>query len=107
MKSFGTYKLRYRTTPPVASYLDPFGYGPGRSQRVIDSLRCQILEGGPDQSLQIRQVFTAPREIFRIEIQQADPSYRRTILVDRDALEDLLETEGVRERITQLYDAPS
>ena len=100
MKSSGVYKLRYRTTPAVASYLDPFGYGPGRSQRVIDSLRCQILEGGPDQSLRIRQVFSAPREIFRIEIREADPSSLRTTLIDRNALEDLLETEGVRERLT-------
>ena len=99
MKAHGTYKLRYRSEPTQASYLDPFGYGPGRTQRVVDSLRYQILQGGPDQTLRIRQVFSTPREIYRIEIHEAENSYQRTTLIDRDALEDLLESEGVRERV--------
>ena len=99
MKTHGNYKLRYRSEPSQASYLDPFGYGTGRTQRVVDSLRYQILQGGPDQTLRIRQVFSTPREIFRIEIHESNSHYQRTTLIDRGALEDLLESEDVRERI--------
>ena len=45
------------------------------------------------------------REIFRIEIHESESSYQRTTLIDRDALEDLLESEDVRERI--LGDQPA
>lgn len=99
MKVHGTYKLRYRTEPGEESYLDPFGYGPARVQRIVDSLRYQILHGGPDQTLRIRQVFSTPREIFRIEIHETESSYQRTTLIDRDALEDLLESEDIRKRV--------
>ena len=101
MKMHGNYKLRYRSETTEPSYLDPFGFGPARAQRVVDSLRCQILQGGPDQSVRIRQVFWTPREIFRIEIREAQASYHRTTLIDRDALEDLLETADVRERFVR------
>jgi hypothetical protein len=99
MKPHGTYKLSYRSPAPSPSVLDPLGHGLGRSQRIVDSLRCQILGGGPEQSLRIRQVFSTPREIFRLEIEENDLHYYRTTLLDRDALEELLETDGVRERI--------
>ncbi|MAI77358.1 MAG: hypothetical protein CL917_00270 [Deltaproteobacteria bacterium] len=85
--------------------MDPFGYGPARAQRVIDSLRYQILQGGPDQSLRIRQIFSTPREVFRIEILETDPEYKRTTLIDRDALEDLLECDQVRERLVNRANA--
>jgi hypothetical protein len=99
MKRHGTYKLSYRNPAPTPSLLDPFGTGLGRCQRIVDSLRCQILDGGPEQSLRVRQVFSTPREIFRLEIEESALHYYRTTLLDRNALEDLLETEGVRERI--------
>ena len=99
MKPTGTYKLSYRRPAPEVSYLDPLGRGLGRSQRIVDSLRCEILDGGPEQSLRVRQVFSTPREIYRLEIAEAGTRYSRTTLLDRDALEDLLETDGVRERI--------
>ncbi len=105
MKPHGTYKLSYRSPAPTASVLDPLGHGLGRSQRIVDSLRCQILDGGPEQSLRIRQIFSTPREIFRLEIEENDLHYFRTTLLDRDALEDLLETDGVRERILDEHDA--
>jgi len=105
MKRSGTYKLANRSPEPAASYLDPLGNGLGRHQRIVDSLRCQILEGGPEQSLRIRQVFSTPREIYRVEIQETALNYSRTTLLDRDALEDLLETDGVRERILEVAEA--
>ncbi len=101
MKRHGTYKLSYRNPPEEVSYLDPFANGLGRCQRIVDSLRSQILDGGPEQSLRVRQVFSTPREIFRVEIEEAALHYHRTTLLDRDALEDLLETDGVRERVIE------
>lgn len=67
-----------------------------RVQRIVDSLRAQITGAGPSQSLRIRQVFRTPREIYRVEIADPDLSYVRTTLLDRDALEELLEADEVR-----------
>jgi hypothetical protein len=105
MKPHGTYKLSGRTRGSTPSWVDPLGFGFGRCQRIVDSLRSQILEGGPGQSLRIRQVFASPREIFRVEISEPSLSCERTTLLDRDSLEDLLETDGVRERVLLQYEA--
>ena len=101
MNRHGSFKLTYRSPATEASYLDPLGRGLGRAQRIVDSLRCQILDGSPEQALRIRQIFSTPREIFRVEIVEGELNYSRTTLLDRDALEDLLETEGVRERVLE------
>ncbi len=37
------------------------------------------------------------REIFRLELQLPELGYHRTTLLDRDALEELLEAEEIRE----------
>jgi len=98
MKPPGTYKLSY-SSRAARDTADPLEFGLGRCQRIVDSLRLQILEGGPEQYLRIRQVFANPREIFRIEICEPDSNYQRTTLLDRDSLEDLLESEEIRERV--------
>jgi len=109
MKPHGTYKLSYRRraepaeAPEAGLPFDPIAIGLGRCQRIVDSLRFQILHGGPEQSLRIRQIFSGPREIFRVEISEPDLRCSRTTLLDRDALEDLLETDGVRERVLAQY----
>jgi hypothetical protein len=95
MKPHGTYKLTHRERASETTFFDPLG----RCQRIVDSLRHQILSGGPQQCLRIRQVFTNPREIFRVEISEPDLHYNRTTLLDRDALEDLLESEEIRDRV--------
>jgi hypothetical protein len=105
MKPHGTYKLSHRSRTTESAWSDPLGIGLGRCQRIVDSLRSQILDGGPEQSLRVRQVFASPREIFRVEISEPALSCRRTTLLDRDALEDLLETDGVRERVLLQYEA--
>ena len=102
MKPPGTYKLSYRRRTDGYDGFAP-GFGLGRCQRIVDSLRMQILDGGPDQSLRIRQIFASPREIYRVEIREPGLGYARTTLLDRDALEDLLETDGVRERVLALF----
>ena len=67
-----------------------------RSQRLLESLRNEILEGGGAGNLRIRRVFQSPREIYRLELEFPDRDYQRTTLLDRDALEELLEADEVR-----------
>jgi hypothetical protein len=47
-------------------------------------------------NLRIRRVFRTPREIYRLEFNIPDREYQRTTLLDRDALEELLEVDEVR-----------
>jgi hypothetical protein len=102
MKPPGSYKLTNRPRVDEDASSDPFCRQVlGREMRTLDSLREQILGGGPDQSLRLRQIFSSPREIFRLEIEEPESKYYRTTLLDRDALEDLLACEAVRERIVE------
>ena len=84
--------------------MDPMNLCGDRSDRIVDSLRAQILELDVDQSLRIRQIFKDPREIYRVEIDRPDQGYQRTTLLDRDALEDLLATDDIRERVLAAID---
>ena len=45
--------------------------------------------------MSIRQIFSTPREIFRVELEVPEMKYQRTTLIDRDALEELLEVEEI------------
>ena len=95
MKPPGSFKLARRCNA-APSLLDEIAPGEGRARRIVDSLREQIAEGGTS-NLRIRKIFENPREIFRVEIHLPEMNYQRTTLLDRDALEDLLETMEVRE----------
>jgi hypothetical protein len=120
MKPRGTYKIRYqrRETASAAladeTPLAPRGVHAGasagaddflarlarseqRSRRILDSLRSEIVEGGGQ--LRIRQVFDTPREIYRIELELPDMGYLRTTLLDREALEALLEEAEVQQAV--------
>jgi hypothetical protein len=113
MKPHGTYKIAYRRVgngdglsrhpaPSEVDYdplLDPILAGGPRLQRILDSLRDEIIEGGSGRKIRIRQVFREPQEIYRLELELPELGYQRTTLLDRDALEELLETEEVREII--------
>jgi len=90
MRPPGAFKIRRGR--PFGSLIDPTGRD-DRGQRIIDSLRAQILEA---RKLRIRRVLQRPREIFRLELELPDLGYQRTTLLDRDALEDLLATDDVR-----------
>jgi len=104
MRPPGTFKLLGRARRNAMGSMDPLALCDDRSDRIVDSLRAQILEGDEDQSLRIRQVFDNPREIYRIEIERPEQSYQRTTLLDRDALEDLLATDDIRERVLDSID---
>ena len=102
MRPPGTFKLLGRARRNArggADAMDPMALCAGRGDRIVDSLRVQILEGDEDQSLRIRQIFHDPKEIFRVEIDCPDQNYQRTTLLDREALEDLLATDDVRARV--------
>jgi hypothetical protein len=110
MKPHGTYKLTHRrlrtglagavdagpASPVFDAYLDSVARGEERMRRILDSLRSEIVEGGGGQNLRIRRIFQAPREIYRLELALPELGYQRTTLLDRDALEELLETDEVR-----------
>lgn len=80
-------------------YVDQLAFCDLRVQRIVDSLRREITGGGPERSLRIRQVFQTPREIYRVELDVPGMSYQRTTLLDREALEELLEAEEVRDAL--------
>ena len=105
MRPPGNFKLlgraRRSNLRPIQDGFSPPDAFASRSDRIVDSLRTQILEPGEDQSLRIRQIFEEPKEIYRIEIERPEQNYQRTTLLDRDALEDLLATDDVRERFLE------
>ena len=101
MKTRGNYKIVNRGRE-IDAFLDPITRSELRSQRILASLRSEILEGGDGRTLRIRQVFRTPREIFRLELQLPELGYQRTTLLDRDALEELLEAEEIREVVRSL-----
>jgi hypothetical protein len=104
MKPPGTFKLFGRARRTAPDVMDPMSLSVDRSDRIVDSLREQILEGDADQSLRIRQIFKDPKEIYRVEIQRPEQNYQRTTLLDREALEELLEMDDVRERVIDSLD---
>jgi len=114
MKPHGTYKLSYRNRGmrelPAESYAVPstgvrrvtpdldlrLGRSDRRVRRILDSLREQILEAGAARGLRIRRIFLKPREIYRLELELPELGLQRITLLDRDALEELLEQDDVR-----------
>lgn len=81
---------------PVESALARTAHSEHRVRRIVDSLREEILGGEGEPMLRVRQIFSTPREIYRLEIERPELGYQRTTLLDRDALESLLEAEEVR-----------
>lgn len=114
MKLRGAYRIANQRladprVPPGGGFdpwLDALARGGGRTRRVLESLRSEILEGGGGQNLRIRQVFQNPREIYRLELQLPELAYHRTTLLDRDALEELLESDDVRAVVSRSTAGP-
>ncbi len=94
MKPRGTFKIANQSSA-FDAYLDPLARSDMRSRRILESLRSEIVEGG-GQRLRIRRVFQSPREIYRLELELPDLGYQRITLLDREALEELLEADEVR-----------
>ena len=49
--------------------------------------------------MRVRRILSEPVEVFRLELERPELSYQRVTLLDRDCLEELLELDGVRERL--------
>ncbi len=93
-RRFGNGPGRAASSPTPS--LCPTAISEDRSQRVLESLRSEILEGGETANLRVRCVFRSPREIYRLELELPERDYQRTTLLDRAALEELLEADEVR-----------
>ena len=103
MPQRGTFRIRRsRAFEPA---FDPTGRH-GRTQRILDSLRTEILGGDGSQHVRIRRIMQTPREIYRLELEVPDLGYQRITLLDRDALEDLLATDDVRSRVRESMLSP-
>lgn len=96
MSQPGSYKIPSRNRA-FEAVLDPALRSARRIQRILDSLRAEIeSEGGV---VRARRIFEQPREVFRLEIENRELGYQRTTLLDRDALDELLASRQVRERL--------
>lgn len=96
MKPRGMFKISNRNRS-IDALLDPFERSERRVERIVESLRSEIVEG--TGGVRIRRVFKDPREIFRLELEMPELGYQRTTLLDREALDALLEVDEVRARI--------
>ena len=111
MKPYGTYKIRnqrgmeagFRARAMAGSIADPIELAihrvaltERRTHRIVDSISDDVRNAGERSSLRIRRVFAAPREVFRVELERPDLHYQRTTLLGREALEKLLESDGVQ-----------
>ena len=76
-----------------------------RTQRIVDSLRCEIANRDEGHELRVRQVFSTPQEIYRLEYEVPAMKYMRTTLLDRDSLEELLEDDEIRGLLSASLDA--
>lgn len=97
MSSPGGYKIASRNRS-FEAYLDPSVRSARRVQRIVSSLREQIAAGGCE-ALRIRCVLRDPREIYRLELDVPEIGMSRVTLLDREALEQLLQHDEVRARV--------
>jgi hypothetical protein len=95
MNPSGAYKIASRNRS-FETHLDPSLRSQRRVQRIVTSLQNEIVGGGGGERLRIRRVIKDPREIFRLELDVPELGYQRTTLLDREALELLLQAEEVR-----------
>ena len=72
-------------------YRDPEWRTARRIRGVLDSLHRDIRAGS---RVRVRQVLEGPVDVFRLESERPDLACTRTTLMDRDALETLLEEVG-------------
>jgi hypothetical protein len=97
----GSYKIASRSGS-FDGFVDPALRCARRVERILDSLRVQITADDGRKTVRVRRILSEPRELFRLEIEIPEQGYQRTTLLDRDALDELLEFEEVRERVRGL-----
>lgn len=97
MKLSGAYKIASRSRS-FEGGLHPSLRSAQRVRRIVESLREQILGDGVE-SLRVRCVVRDPCELYRVELDVPALGYQRITLLDREALEQLLEHDDVRSLI--------
>jgi hypothetical protein len=97
-KPRGVYKITNRPRS-LDAVLDPISRRERRVERIVESLRAEIIEG--NGGVRIRRIFENPHELFRLELELPELGYQRTTLLDREALDALLEADDVRARVRE------
>ena len=92
----GRFKISSRNRDPDA-YANPAVREARRIKRIVDSLREEIRDEAT--TVRARQIFKTPRELFRLEIENATMGYHRTTVLDREVLDALREDAGVGQRL--------
>lgn len=98
MKVPGSYKIASRSRSYERT-LHPALRSARRAQRILDSLRLELAGEASASEVRLRRILSEPVEVYRLEFERPELSYQRVTLLDRDTLEELLEIDGVRERI--------
>jgi len=95
----GSFRIANQQREVLDVYGDPMaGMCGHRVRRILESIQRDVGAGG---TARVRQILQSPRELYRIELEIPDMAYQRTTVLDRDALEVLLEEtpeEVVRDR---------
>jgi hypothetical protein len=68
--------------------LDPWAGTQRRVRAILNSIQKDLFEGG---RARVRQILVTPRELYRVEVEREEWAYQRTTILDRDALEALIE----------------
>lgn len=98
MKVPGSYKIGRRGRSYERT-LHPALQSARRAQRILDSLRLELAGVDGCQHVRVRRILSEPVEVFRLELERPELAYQRVTLLDRDCLEELLETDGLRDRL--------
>ena len=96
MKPSGMFRISNRARA-FEAYVDSDSRRERRVHKIVESLRSEIIAGGG--GVRIRRIFENPRELFRLELEMPELGYQRTTLLDREALDALLEADDVRARV--------
>ncbi len=82
-------RFRLSNQPPgLRAGIDPWGEGQRRVRAILHSIQQDVFEGA---TARVRQILSSPHELYRVEVEREEWSYLRTTILDRDALEALIE----------------
>ena len=81
-------RFRLSNRPREIDAFDPWVGAQRRVRAILTSIQQDLFEGG---TARVRQILASPRELYRVEVEREEMSYMRTTILDRDALEALLE----------------
>ena len=83
-------RFRLSNQPIQSSQMrhDPWVGAERRVRAILMSIQRDLFDGG---TARVRQILSSPRELYRVEVEREEMSYQRTTILDRDALEALIE----------------